>query len=147
MPRLLIFGAVLLVGIILGCFGGYMYAYFSLDSSNRKWSERDDAFLHKLEAIEGTISCEDLNKVGLSEPRKKDDVTYYVNVRDKDYQVIGFATDSLGPLISWTGAGRQPCKETSPSNPALKRGAPQTPPSCLNIGPHDLASIPTRSLF
>jgi hypothetical protein len=129
MLRIFLFGSIFLAGLILGCFSGYIFAQWSSYSGKKEWSERNDIFLHRLEAIEGTLSCEDVNKVGLSEPRKQDGIIYYVNVRERDYQVIGFSTDSLGPLVSWSGADRQPCEELHhltirSSGTAQKRAAP-----------------------
>lgn len=111
MSRFIISSVILLVGLILGFYIGYKFSCFAFDSCKDKFSERDQAFLHKIEIIESTLSCEELNMAGLSGPHKKDGVIYYVNVRDNDYHVIGFAMDTIGPLASWTGADRQPCAE------------------------------------
>lgn len=110
MKRILLFATTLIAGLLVGGWLGYTSAYFGIESGRDNWSKRDDAFLHRLEAIESTISCEELNKAGLSAPRKAGDIIYYINVQEEDYQVIGLSTDSIGPLVSWTGAGRPACK-------------------------------------
>jgi hypothetical protein len=127
--RFLLVGLVLLAGLVFGCFIGYEYAYWgNIYPSKNRNAERNNAFYHRLEAIEFSLPCEDLNRVGLSGPMKKDGIIYYVNVQDKSYQVIGLSTDSEGPLISWSGADRQPCEEPASSNLSFKRDAPKRAP-------------------
>jgi len=126
--RSFLVGVVFLGGLVIGGLSGYEYAYwFSIYPTKKAHSERNQAFQYRLEAIESALPCEVTNIAGFSGPYKKDSIIYYLNVQDTDYQVIGLSTDSSGPLVSWSGEGRQPCDEPATSNPSLKREARSAP--------------------
>lgn len=104
------FSVALIVVFIAGVWLGYIFSYFGMESARKEWAERDDAFLHRIEAIEYELPCEKLNNPGLSGPFESDDIIYYIDVREDVYHVIGFSTDEIGPLVSWSGGGRPACK-------------------------------------
>jgi hypothetical protein len=101
-------GAGVLLAFVLGGISGYVYAFLSEQSSVERSSNREASCLHRLEEIQANLTCEDLEKIGLAGPRRMGDITFYLDVRDDDYFVIGLASGAPdAPLVSWTGANRQ----------------------------------------
>lgn len=110
MIRSLGYVLMFVAGGAVGALGGYIYSETSNDQYRERQTERNHALLRELESIQGSLTCEEMNKDGLSAPRRRDGITYYLNVRERDYQVIGFVVDAYGPAMSWTGADRPQCR-------------------------------------
>ena len=89
----------------LGIFIGYYVSSFHSYKDNSEYSKRRDDLLVRTEAYQPT--CNELNKIGVSEVIKKGNDNFVVHVSNDYFVVFGFNAESgKAPVAAWWGADR-----------------------------------------